>query len=287
VAGFVILVLSLKSFRFAITSYVKYMFGTTPTATGEATMQSWIATNVEDRIAVVTMQRPPANAIDIALLEQLARTLNDLAPRTDVAAMVLTGAGKAFSAGLDLKLVPTYDRTQQNELLRVLNQALYQLYALPIPTVAAVNGHAIAGGLVLALACDVRVAVDDGALFGLTEVRAGVPFPVAAMAVVTAELTPATARELVLGGKNHDPARARALGIVDELQPAGQVLARSKVLARELAAAPRQSYGRIKRQLRQEGLAEIERAQGASDPLHGNWIGAETAAAAARVLRGC
>jgi enoyl-CoA hydratase len=262
------------------------MFKTTSTATGETTMQSWIATDVQHGIAVVTMQRPPANAIDIALLEQLARTLNDLAPRTDVAAMVLTGAGKVFSAGLDLKLVPTYDRAQQNELLRVLNQALYQLYALPIPTVAAINGHAIAGGLVLALACDVRVAVDDGALFGLTEVRAGVPFPVAAMAVVTAELTPATARELVLGGKNHDPARARALGIVDELQPAGQVLARSKVLACELAAAPRQSYGRIKRQLRQEALAEIERAQGASDPLHGNWIGAETAAAAARVLRG-
>jgi enoyl-CoA hydratase len=262
------------------------MSATTPIATGEATMQSWIATNVEDGIAVVTMQRPPANAIDIALLEQLARTVNDLAPRTDVTAMVLTGAGKAFSAGLDLKLVPTYDRAQQNELLRILNQALYQLYALPIPTVAAVNGHAIAGGLVLALACDTRVAVDDGALFGLTEVRAGVPFPVAAMAVVRAELSPATARALVLGGKNHDPARAHALGIVDELQPAGQVLARSKVLARELAAAPRQSYGRIKRQLRQAALAEIERAQGTSDPLHGNWIGEETAAAAARVLRG-
>src|SRR5215467_4780858 len=117
-------------------------------------MQSWIATDVEDGIAVVTMQRPPANAIDIALLQHLARTLNELAPRTDVSAIVLTGAAKAFSTGLALKLVPTYDRAQQNELLRVLNQALYQLYAMPIPTVAAVNGHAIAGGLVLALACD-------------------------------------------------------------------------------------------------------------------------------------
>jgi enoyl-CoA hydratase len=262
------------------------MVETTPTATGETTMQSWIATDVEDGIAIVTMQRPPANAIDIALLEQLGRTLTELEQRTDVGAMVLTGAGKAFSAGLDLKLVPTYDRAQQNELLRVLNQALYRLYALPIPTVAAVNGHAIAGGLVLALACDIRVAIDDGALFGLTEVRAGVPFPVAAMAVVKAELSAATARELVLGGKNHDPRRALALGIVDELQPVGEVLARSKVMARAFTAAPRQSYGRIKRQLRQAALDEIERAQGASDPLHGNWIGEETAAAAARVLRG-
>ena len=248
-------------------------------------MQCWIATEVEEGIAVVSMQRPPTNAIDIALLEQLGRTLNEMEQRAGVAAMVLTGAGKAFSAGLDLKLVPTYSRVQQNELLRVLNQALYRLYALPIPTVAAVNGHAIAGGLVLALACDMRVAVDGGALFGLTEVRAGVPFPVAAMAVVKAELSAATARELVLGGKNHDPGRALKLGIVDELQPAGEVLARGKVLARELAEAPKQSYGRIKRQLRREALAEIESAQGANDPLHGNWIGEETAAAAARVLR--
>ena len=249
-------------------------------------MQSWIATELQDEVAVVSMQRPPANAIDITLLRQLSATLRDLEQRADVAAVVLTGAGRAFSAGLDLKLVPTYDRAQQNELLRILNQALYQLYTLPIPTVAAMNGHAIAGGLVLALACDMRVVVDSGALLGLTEVRAGVPFPVAAMAVVKAELSPATARELVLAGKNHDSARALALGIVDELQPAEQVLARSNALARDLAAAPRDSYGRIKRQLRHDTLAEIEQAQGAGDPLHGNWLGQETAAAAARVLRG-
>lgn len=249
-------------------------------------MQSWIAMEVEEGIAVVTMQRPPANAIDIAVLQQLAQTSSEIAQCPDVAAMVLTGAGKAFSAGLDLKLVPTYDRAQQNELLRVLNQALYQLYSMPIPTVAAVNGHAIAGGLVLALACDMRIAVDSGALLGLTEVRAGVPFPVAAMAVVKAELPPATARVLVLGGRNCDPARALALGIVDELQPADRLQMRSIALARELAVAPRQSYGRIKRQLRETPLAEIERALGDSDPLHGDWIGVETKAAAERVLRG-
>ena len=249
-------------------------------------MQSWIAVEVEQGIAVLSMQRPPANAVDIALLTQLAATLRELEQRSDVAAMVLTGAGKAFSAGLDLKLVPTYDRAQQNELLCILNQALYQLYAMPIPTVAAVNGHAIAGGLVLALACDMRVAVESSALFGLTEVRAGVPFPVAAMAIVQAELSPATARELVLGGKNHESRRALALGIVDGLQSAQQVVARSQAVARELAAAPRESYGRIKRQLRHVAIAEIEHAQGTADPLHGNWIGEETAAAAARVLRG-
>jgi enoyl-CoA hydratase len=87
---------------------------------------------------------------------------------------------------------------------------------MPIPTVAAVNGHAIAGGLVLMLACDWRLAVDREALFGLTEIRAGVPYPAAAHAVVQAELAPAAARELVLAGKNHGTERALALGIVDE-----------------------------------------------------------------------
>src|SRR5205807_174138 len=105
-------------------------------SSGGGRMQSWIATEVKEGIAVVTMQRPPANAIDIGFLEQLVRALAEIEQRADVAAVVLTGAGKAFSAGLDLKLVPTYDRARQDRLLRVLNEALHKLYSLQIPTVA-------------------------------------------------------------------------------------------------------------------------------------------------------
>jgi enoyl-CoA hydratase len=244
-----------------------------------------IAIDDRDGVATLTMNRPPANAIDLAFLEELDRALVAIGERS-ARALILTGHGAMFSAGLDLKEIPRYGRAQQNLMLARLNELIHRLYAMPIPTVAAVNGHAIAGGLVLVLACDWRIAVQGGALFGLTEIRAGVPYPASANAVVQAELTPAAARELVLAGKNHGPERALALGIVDELQPASLVLERSQAKARELAMAPTEGYGRIKHQLRGQALAEMAEAIAAGDPLHDNWLFAETQAAAAHVLRG-
>ncbi len=244
-----------------------------------------VAVDDQDDIATVTMNRPPANAIDLPFLEELDRALAAIGERAATRAVVLTGHGSMFSAGLDLKAVPGYGRAQQNRMLARLNELIHRLYAMPIPTVAAVNGHAIAGGLVLALACDWRVAVERGALFGLTEIRAGVPYPVAANAVVQAELTPAAARELVLAGKNHGPDRALVLGIVDELKPASVVLERSQAKARELAMAPSEGYSRIKHQLRGHALAQMADAIAAGDPQHDNWLFAATQAAAARVLR--
>ncbi len=244
-----------------------------------------IAIDERDGLAIVTMNRPPANAIDLSFLEELDRALIAVDARSTIRDMILTGHGSVFSAGLDLKEIPRYDGAQQNRMLARLNEVIYRLYAMPIPVVAAVNGHAIAGGLVLALACDWRIAVETGALFGLTKIRVGVAYPVSAGAVVRAELTPQAARELVLTGKNHGPARALALGIVDELQPASAVLACSQAKARELAMAPTEGYARIKHQLRGHALAQMADAIAAGDPLHGKWLLAETQAAAARVLR--
>lgn len=238
-----------------------------------------------DGVATVIMNRPPANAIDLAFLDELERALIVIGERAAIRAMLLTGRGAIFSAGLDLKAVPRYDRAEQNRMLARLNAVIHRLYGLPIPTVAAVNGHAIAGGLILALACDWCVAVESGAMFGLTEIRAGVPYPAAADAIVRAELAPAAARELVLGGENHGVERAFALGLVDELQPANAVLERSQAKARALAMAPAEGYGRIKRQLRGRALAQMAEAITAGDPLRDNWLFAETQAAAARVLR--
>jgi enoyl-CoA hydratase len=246
---------------------------------------TWISTSETYGVATLSMQRPPANALDIPFLEQLDDVLARLEQRSDISAMVLTGSGTVFSAGLDLKRIPDFDRAQQNRLIVVLNQALCRLYAMPMPVVAAMNGHAIAGGLVLALACDRRVAADRDALFGLTEVRVGVPYPQAAITIVQAELSPAVVRELVLVGKNHAPAEALARGIVDELQPAESVLARSQSLAQELGSAPRQGYRAIKHQLRRAALAEIRRAIADRDPLHDNWLSSETKAAAERMLQ--
>ena len=150
---------------------------------------------------------------------------------------------------------------------------------------AAVNGHAIAGGLILALCADHRVCATEGKL-GLTELRAGIPYPVAAISVVRAELSPPAARRLALGATLVDPAEALALGVVDELRPHAEVVPRAVEVATELASLPRGTYTQVKRQLRGPTIDAIDRALagGAGDPVLGTWIGEETRAAAAALL---
>jgi enoyl-CoA hydratase len=240
----------------------------------------------DDGIATLFLNRPPVNAIDLAFLERAEAALAEIAARQDVAALIVTGRGRAFSAGLDLKAVPAYGAADQRRTMQGINKMVGRLYALSLPTVAAINGHAIAGGLVLALACDYRVGTSAPCQIGLTEARAGIPFPRAAMAVVRSELSPAVARRLTLHARNYGPQAALADGIVDELQPPEQVFSRAHALARELGAVPRVAYGRIKRQLRGTVLDDLADAIATgADPMFDSWLSPETAGAAAALLK--
>jgi len=149
-------------------------------------------------IAVVTFARPPVNVMDSESLEELTSTFERLAGDAAVKAAVLTGEGNAFSAGLDLKTVPNLNLAGQHRLIAALNDSFGTLYAWPKPLVAAVNGHAMAGGLVAALCADWRVAADVPLKASLAEVRVGVKLPVAAMQVAIGALSPPAARRMVL-----------------------------------------------------------------------------------------
>ena len=239
----------------------------------------------QDGVAVVRFARPPANAIELESARALEEALGRLEAESDVRAVVLTGQGAFFSAGLDLKVVPAYDAARQRAMVMAINRLLGRLYGLGLPAVAAVNGHAIAGGLVVALACDYRIGSRAGYRLGLTETKVAVPYPVAAMTVVEAELAPAVARRVVLLARHETPEDALADGILDELAAPDALLPRALEMAQELAALPRDAYARIKRQLRGRALERIAQvvARG-DDPLLAAWIGEETAPAAARVL---
>ena len=249
-------------------------------------MTNAIQIETTDNIAVLRIDRPSANAIDLETAREFANTLSAIEERNDIHAVIVTGAGKCFSAGLDLKVVPTYDPEQQEEMVMAVNRMFGQLYALPLPTIAAVNGHAIAGGVILALACDYRVAAEGDYKIGLAEARVGVVFPVAAMAIVRSELAPATAKTMVLTARNYNPREALAMGVIDELQPADQLLPRAIEVAREMAALPRSSYRRIKSSLRAPAFTLIDDAiSNRNEPMLGSWLSDETRIASAEALK--
>jgi enoyl-CoA hydratase len=247
--------------------------------------ESSVRIELDDGIAVFALDRPPVNAIDLQLVRDADEALMRLEASRDTRAVVITGAGSCFSAGLDLKRIPRYGPDEQRQMVHGLNRMLGRLYGIGIPTVAAINGHAIAGGLVLALACDHRVGTNASARFGLSEARAGIPFPAVPLAVVKAELAPAVARGLMLGARDLGAEEALAKGILDELQPADRVLPRAREIASDLAAAPREAYARIKRQLRAPVLAHIgEVVESGRDPILEGWISAEGRRASTALL---
>jgi enoyl-CoA hydratase len=240
---------------------------------------------VESRgeLALLRLDRPPANALNPEVLEQLEEARRELAADPP-GAVVVTGRERFFSAGVDLKLVPTWSADDQRAMVNGINELVLGWYGFPRPVVAAVTGHAIAGGMVIALCADYRVGATEGKL-GLTELRAGVPYPAAAIALVRAELGPPAARALALRAHLVEPEEGLRLGLVDELTGPGEVLARACDVAQEMASFGGDAYVRTKRELRGETLRRIEEAVRAGDPLLEAWLGDDSPRAAAGMLR--
>jgi enoyl-CoA hydratase len=220
-------------------------------------------------VTVLTADRPPVNAMNLELLDELVTTVEQLA--ADVpAALVLAGRPGAFSAGLDLKAVPDYEPAEQRRMVEGINGMALGVYGLPCPVVCAITGHAIAGGFVLAVCGDHRVASSEGR-YGLTEVKVGVPYPQGAIGVVRAELTPAAARILVLGNRLVDADECLRLGAFDEVVEPDSVVDRAVEVARELAELPADVYALTKAELRADTLDAL-RAAAAADPLLQTWV---------------
>lgn len=244
---------------------------------------SFIRTTREGSVAVVTLAHPPANAMDAAGLNELADEIERLGGDADVTSIVITGEGKVFSAGLDLKALSTLDEAGQEALIEALNRAFLTVYACPKPVVGAINGHAIAGGLILALCCDVRLVADVPLRAALAEVNVGVVFPVGALEVARHELAGAARRRLVLRGETVDAAGGVEVDVFDRVVPATELLEVALAEARD--TRPPQGFARIKAQLRRPAIDTIRAALGGRDPLPRPWLGPEVFEAAAAALR--
>jgi enoyl-CoA hydratase len=245
-------------------------------------MAGTVTVEQRDGVAVVRIDRPPANAMDPGMLADGRAALEELRG-SEPGAVVITGRPGFFSAGVDLKLVPTLDRDGQRELVEGINRTFLEWYAFPRPVVAAVNGHAIAGGLILALTGDRRIGNGEGKL-GLTELRAGIGYPVAAMEICRAELAPPALRELALGAELMEQPRGLELGLLDEIVDPDRLLDRALGAAAALAELPSSTYARVKDQVRGETIAALGEKLDRGDPMLSAWLDDEAAAASAAIL---
>jgi enoyl-CoA hydratase len=210
--------------------------------------------DVAEGVRILTLSRPPANAISRELLDDLSNACRAARDDQGVRAVIVTGAGKFFSGGIDLKQAAT-GPGRLGRLAGTEDDGAFALWTLPKPTIAMVNGHAIAGGVVLALACDFRVAVQQGARFGLNEVAIGLPFPIGAFEIARLALGNRQLRYAMLEAQLCEPARALELGFFDELAAPERLETRCVELARRLGAHGQLAYAHTKRAIQSAAVA--------------------------------
>lgn len=205
---------------------------------------------------VLTLSSGRVNALDVELLGELAAAIREQR-QASAGPLVLSGAGRVFCAGVELTRVLDGGAAYTNRLIPALSEAFEALFCYPGPTVAAINGAAIAGGCVLACACDQRL-ISSGAQIGASEIRVGVPFPAAALEILRYACGD-RAEEVTLGGRLYRGAEAVAYGLAHRVIDGDvvEVAVRESV---ELATIPAEAYRHTKAQLRAPALARIRHA---------------------------
>ena len=205
----------------------------------------------------VLRMREGENRFNRRFLDALFAALDEVEKSEGPAALVTTGEGKFYSNGLDLEWMSGEGKDEPDFLSRV-NRMFARLMAFPVPTVAAMNGHAFAGGAMLALAHDLRVMRSDRGYFCLPEADLGLVLTPGMNAVVTAKLPKVTAHEAIVTGRRWDAAACVAAGIAHAAAPEAEVLPRALELARPLAGKDRATQAGLKRRLHEAELAILE-----------------------------
>jgi enoyl-CoA hydratase len=190
-----------------------------------------------NRCAWVTLDRPPLNLFTPDLITALREAFDALARDAGVGAAVLTGAGRAFTAGMQVQVLRDLTPASAKSLITSLHEAIHAVHEAPFPTIAMVNGPCLGAGFELAMACDIRTAA-DGALLGLPEVKVGVPSVIEA-ALLPALVGPGRAAEILLTGEPVGAPQAFDWGLVNRVAPPDKLEAATvEIVERILACAP-------------------------------------------------
>lgn len=212
---------------------------------------------IEGKTAVVQMDDGKANALSVEMIDAVTAALTRA--EGEAGAMVLAGRPDRFCAGFDLRVMMSGPDAAMALLTRG-SELLMRLYGAAIPLVIACTGHALAGGALVVLTGDVRIAAAGAFRIGLNEVSIGLPVPVLAMELARDRLLPTALTRATLLGHVHSPEEALAAGYVDEVLAPDQVLARALAEAERLAALGRAPFRATKERLRGRTIAHIRQS---------------------------
>ena len=221
-------------------------------------------------VAVLRMAHGKVSALDVEFCGRVVKEL-DHASTSDITAVVITGTGTAFSAGVDLFRVLNGGVAYLQQFLPAMESMFRALLTFPKPLVAAVNGHAIAGGCIVAGTCDYRVMTEGKARIGVPELLVGVPFPTLPFEIMRARVSPAHFRQLVLSGRTVLPSEALSLGLVDEVAPEDVLMTRALDAAEQLSAIPASAFALTKRAFIEPILTRVEQARPLNDDVLEAW----------------
>jgi enoyl-CoA hydratase/carnithine racemase len=194
--------------------------------------------------AVLRLDNGATNAISSKLVDDLAAALAQV--RTNAGGLVLAGNSKFFSIGLNLPELIAFDRAAIIDFFTRFDQLTFDLYTLPLPTASAMNGHAVAGGGVLALTCDFRFAAAGKKLIGFNEATIGLPVPYLPDLILRQLVGDRAATEMLYHGRFLPVDRAGEIGLVDAVLPQAEVEEQAIATINSLAAQPRKAFALIK-----------------------------------------
>lgn len=222
-------------------------------------MYSTLILDIAGEIANITLNRPDKrNAMSAAMIAELQTALDEI-EKSHARVGIVTGAGKAFCSGMDLEMLATIAQqspAENQEDSRRMAKMFRRIWSFPRPLIAAVNGAALAGGCGIATLCDFTLAVPE-ARFGYTEVKIGF-LPALVSVFLMRQIGERKARDLLLTGRILEAAEAKEFGLVNEIVPAENLLARSKELANVLIAASPGSLSRAKRLMTSSAAVSVD-----------------------------
>jgi enoyl-CoA hydratase len=231
----------------------------------------------QDGIGIWRLNHGKVNALDVELCQELGDAFSS-ANSSDLRAVVLTGTGRTFSAGVDLFRVVEGGSEYVRIFLPALNRAMEQIFTCRLPVVVGVNGHAIAGGCIIACAGDVKVAASGNGKIGIPELKVGLPFPVVALEIMRSA-APEYLSKLLTEGRTYGMNEARTLGLVDKVVEPNALMDEALAQAKRLGSVPKKSFRLTKEMLRAPAIRNLRSAACIDQEVLSAWSDPEILAA--------